>query len=182
MCSLVILILWFFLFRDDPFKSEVTWTAVISGYMKFGKVEMAEKLYGEMPLVKLVAMNCMIAGYVENGLSKEALKFFKRIVACGFMPNPSTLSSVLIGCSNLSSLSLGKQVHQFIYKSPLYLETTVRTSLLRMYCKCGVLDEAWSLFNEMPRKDLVTWNSMISGYAHYCKSDKALFLFNRMTS
>ncbi|GAB2209888.1 hypothetical protein Droror1_Dr00027114 [Drosera rotundifolia] len=169
------------LFRDDPFKSEVTWTAVISGYMKFGKVEITEKLYGEMPVVNLVAMNCMIAGYVENGLSEEALKFFRRMVTCGFMPNPSTLSSVLLGCSNLSSLSLGKQVHQFVYKSPLYLETTVRTSLLSMYCKCGVLDEAWSLFNEMPRKDLITWNSMISGYAYYGKSDKAVFLFNRMT-
>ncbi|GAB2300814.1 Pentatricopeptide repeat-containing protein At4g16835, mitochondrial [Dionaea muscipula] len=174
------------LFREDPFKSEVAWTAVITGYMKFGDVVLAEQCFQGMPVAvknNLVTMNSMISGYVDNGLPEEALKFFrKNMVGCGVKPNPSTMTSVLLGCSHLSLLSMGKQIHQFMYKSSpsLYHDTTVGTSFLSMYCKCGVVDEAWKLFVEMPRKDLITWNSMISGYAHHGAGERALFLFDRM--
>ncbi|KAK9684437.1 hypothetical protein RND81_10G210200 [Saponaria officinalis] len=122
----------------------------------------------------------MIAGYVENSRENDAMKLFKKMVEFGVKPSPLTLASVLLGCSNLSTLILGKQIHQLVYKTPLYLDTTVGTSLLSMYCKCGVLDDAWKLFSEIPRKDLVIWNSMISGYAAYGSSGKALALFDKM--
>ncbi|CAI0417602.1 unnamed protein product [Linum tenue] len=89
------------------------------------------------------------------------------MMAGGVSPNPSTLSSVLLGCSELSSLQLGKQVHQLVCKSPLHIDTTAGTSLISMYCKCGALEDAKKLFVEMPRRDLVTWNAMISGYAQH---------------
>jgi len=49
-----------------------------------------------------------------------------------------------------------------------------------MYCKCGVLEDAWKLFMEMTRKDLITWNAMISGYASHGAAERALALFDEM--
>ncbi|XVE57584.1 hypothetical protein DITRI_Ditri04bG0101800 [Diplodiscus trichospermus] len=161
-------------------KSVVAWTAMISGYMKFGNIERAERLFKEMPVKNLVTWNAMIAGYVENFRAEDGLKLFRMMLRYGIRPNHSSLSSVLLGCSELSALQLGKQVHQLVCKSLLRDDTTAGTSLISMYCKCGVLDDAWKLFLEIKRKDVVTWNAMISGYAQYGAGEKALYLFEEM--
>ncbi|CAK9173295.1 unnamed protein product [Ilex paraguariensis] len=168
------------LFKLAPLKSVVAWTAMISGYMRFGKVQIAEKLFGEMVVKNLVTWNSMIAGYVENNRGEDALKLFKVMVELKIRPNSSSLSSVLLGCSNLSALKLGKQVHQLVCKSSLHSDTTVGTSLISMYCKCGDLEAALKLFLEMARRDVVTWNAMISGYAQHGAGEKALHLFDEM--
>ncbi|CAL2259142.1 unnamed protein product [Prunus armeniaca] len=168
------------LFEVAPVKSVVAWTAMVTGYMKFGKIELAEKLFREMPMKNLVTWNTMISGYVENCQAEEGLKLFRSMVGYGVRPNPSSLCSVLLGCSNLSALQMGKQVHQLIYKFELYNDTTAATSLVSMYCKCGNLGDAWKLFIEMARKDVVTWNAMIAGYAQHGAGLKALDLFDRM--
>lgn len=168
------------LFRITPVRGVISWTAMVSGYMKFGQVKMAEKLFKEMTAKNLVTWNAMVAGYIENCQGEDGLKLFKTMLECRVRPNPSSLSSVLLGCSNLSALKLGKQIHQFIHKSPLYTDTTVGTSLISMYCKCGNLQDAWKLFLEMPHKDVVTWNAMISGYAQHGAGEKALSLFDKM--
>ncbi|PIA30923.1 hypothetical protein AQUCO_05300031v1 [Aquilegia coerulea] len=168
------------LFQRAPVKSVVAWTAMVTGYMRFKKIELAEKLFQEMPIRNLVSWNTMISGYVENCRAEDGLKLFRKMVGVGVRPNQSTFSSVLLSCSNLSALELGKQVHQFVYKSPLYFYTMVGTSLVSMYCKCGELDDAWKLFHEIRQKDIVTWNSMISGYAQHGFGEKALQLFDEM--
>lgn len=168
------------LFSRAPVKCVIAQTAIITGYMKCKKVELAEKLFHEMPAKNLVSWNAMISGYIENDRSEEALKLFKLMTKLGIKPNPSSLSSVLLGCSNLSALKLGKQVHQLALKSVLYFDITVGTSLISMYCKCGDLEKSLNLFNEIPRRDVVTWNTMICGYAQHGEGKKALNLFDEM--
>lgn len=168
------------LFELASEKSVVAWTAMVTGYMKFGIIESAEKLFHDMPIKNIVTWNAMIAGYVENCCAEEGLKLFRAMIGFGVRPNSSSLSSVLLGCSNLSALQMGKQVHQLIYKSNLCYDTTAGTSLISMYCKCGDLEDAQKLFLEMPRKDVVTWNAMISGYAQHGAGLEALNLFDKM--
>ncbi|GKV10811.1 hypothetical protein SLEP1_g22122 [Rubroshorea leprosula] len=168
------------LFELAPVKSVVAWTAMISGYMKFRKVELAERFFQEMPVKNLVTWNAMIAGYVENSQAENGLKLFRMMLGYGIKPNSSTMSSALLGCSELSALQLGKQVHQLVCKSPLSNDTTAGTSIISMYCKCGVLEDAWKLFLEIPKKDVVSWNSMISGYAQHGAGERALQLFEQM--
>jgi len=161
-------------------RSVITWTAMITGYMKFGRVELAERLFEEMTVRTLVTWNSMIAGYVENGRAEDGLRLFRTMLETGVKPNALSLTSVLLGCSNLSALQLGKQVHQLVCKSPLSSDTTAGTSLLSMYFKCGDLKDAWDLFVQITRKDVVCWNAMISGYAQHGAGEKALHLFDEM--
>ncbi|WCJ25803.1 Pentatricopeptide repeat (PPR) superfamily protein [Euphorbia peplus] len=167
-------------FEMAPVKSVVAWTAMISGYMKFGKVELAERLFDEMSTGNVVTWNAMIAGYVENCRAEDGLRLFRRMVGFGIRPNSSSLSSLLLGCSELSALQLGRQFHQIVCKSPLSSDVTAGTSLISMYCKCGDLDDAWKLFIELPRKDVVTWNAMICGYAQHGQGERGLSLFDEM--
>ncbi|XP_021639104.2 pentatricopeptide repeat-containing protein At4g16835, mitochondrial [Hevea brasiliensis] len=163
-----------------PVKSVVAWTAMITGYMKRGRIELAERLFQEMSTENVVTWNAMIAGYVENFRAEDGVKLFRTMMGFGIRPNPSTLSSLLLGCSELSALQLGKQVHQLVCKSPLSSDTCAGTSLVSMYCKCGDLEDALKLFLEIPRRDVVTWNAMISGYAQHGAGEKALNLFDEM--
>ncbi|CAN0842581.1 Pentatricopeptide repeat-containing protein At4g16835, mitochondrial [Linum grandiflorum] len=169
------------LFEMSPVKTVVARTAILTGTMKLGDIETAERMFMEMPQKNLVTWNAMISGYVENGRAEEGMKLFKDMVRDGFS-NSSTLSSVLLCCSELSSLQLGKQVHQLVCKSYLISKNrTVSTSLISMYCKCGDLDDGHRLFMEMEvSKDVVAWNAMISGYAQHGEGLTALGLFDRM--
>ncbi|WMV43518.1 hypothetical protein MTR67_036903 [Solanum verrucosum] len=167
-------------FDRMPVKDVASWNTMISGFSQNGLMGEAEELFREMEEKSMVTWNTMISGYIENGRAEDGMKLVKKMMGLGIKVNDSTLSSLLLGCSNLSALKLGKQVHQHVVKSPLYLDMTVGTSLISMYSKCGVLEDAWKLFREMPRKDVVTWNAMISGYAQHGESDKALNLFDEM--
>lgn len=149
--------------------------------MGSGKIEQAKKFFDSMTTRNPVTWNAMIGGFIDNGNSEDGLKLFISMIASAEVkPNPSTLSSALLGCSNLSNLYLGQQIHQWSSKLLLSVNTTVQTSLVSMYCKCGNLDGASKLFEEMSSKDVVSWNSMISGYAQHGHGDKAIKLFNTM--
>lgn len=168
------------LYKNAVIRSVVVETAMLTGYMKFGKVELAERIFHRMAVRNLVTWNSMIAGYVENCRAEDGLKLLRAMIESRVRPNASSLSSALLGCSNLSALPMGRQVHQLVSKSPLSKNTTACTSLISMYCKCGDLDSAWKLFLEMPKKDVITWNAMISGYAQHGAGRKALHLFDDM--
>ena len=126
-------------FCAAPVRSVITWTDMITGYMKFGRVELAERLFQQMSMRILVTWNTMIAGYVKNGRAEDGLRLFRTMLETGVKPNALSLTSVLLGCSNLSALQLGKQVHQLVCKSPLSSDTTAGTLLFSMYSKCKFL-------------------------------------------
>jgi pentatricopeptide repeat protein len=169
-------------FRDAPRKEDpVLWTAMVSGYMDAGNVEKAVRFFHAMPVRNLVSWNAVVAGYVKNSRAEDALRVFKALVtAAAVRPNESTLSSVLLGCSNLSALGFGRQVHQWCIKLPLSRRVTVGTALVSMYCKCGDLEGACKLFGEMRTRDVVAWNAMISGYAQHGDGWEAIRLFEKM--
>jgi len=168
-------------FKVAPVRGVVAWTAMITGYMKAKKVELAEAMFKDMTVNKnLVTWNAMISGYVENSRPEDGLKLFRAMLEEGIRPNSSGLSSALLGCSELSALQLGRQIHQIVSKSTLCNDVTALTSLISMYCKCGELGDAWKLFEVMKKKDVVAWNAMISGYAQHGNADKALCLFREM--
>ncbi|XP_010449705.1 PREDICTED: pentatricopeptide repeat-containing protein At4g16835, mitochondrial isoform X2 [Camelina sativa] len=169
------------LFRAAPFRGVVAWTAMMTGYMKAKKVELAEAVFKDMTVKKnLVTWNAMISGYVENSQPEDGLKLFRAMLEEGIRPNSSGLSSALLGCSELSALQLGRQMHQIVCKSTLCNDITALTSLISMYCKCGELGDAWKLFKVMKKKDVVAWNAMISGYAQHGLVDVGMAYFDSM--
>ncbi|CAO2189767.1 unnamed protein product [Urochloa humidicola] len=169
-------------FRNAPEKKDVVlWTAMVTGYMDAGDVEKAMEFFEAMPVRNLVSWNAMVSGYVKNSRAGDALRVFKIMVeGATVQPNASTLSSVLLGCSNLSAVEFGRQIHQWCMKLPLSRSMTVGTSLVSMYCKCGNLDDACKLFDEMRKRDVIAWNAMISGCAQHGDGRKAIRLFGKM--
>ncbi|KAH0924314.1 hypothetical protein HID58_024332, partial [Brassica napus] len=82
--------------------------------------------------------------------------------------------------SIIGALESGRWIHVFIKRSRIRVNVKVCTALIDMYSKCGSLEEAVSVFNDAPRKDVVAWNAMIAGYAVHGYSQDALRLFDEM--
>ena len=49
-----------------------------------------------------------------------------------------------------------------------------------MYCKCGKITKAYSLFDRMKESNVTAWNALISAYAHHGDPLRSIQLFNRM--
>lgn len=89
---------------------------------------------------------------------------------------------VLRACAKLSDIQTGKALHNRITRSFLDSDAFINTALISMYSKCGRTDIARRVFDRMSVRDLVAWNSMISGYACLGLLENAMDLFDLMKS
>ncbi|KAK3206833.1 hypothetical protein Dsin_020879 [Dipteronia sinensis] len=156
--------------------------SLITCYFKCGKVDNARKLFDEMNDRDVVSWNSMISGYVANGLAQKGLEIFIEMLSSDFDVDLATMVTVLSGCANCSTgaLVFGRTVHTFAMKSGFNKEITFNNTLLDMYSKCGDLDSAVRVFEKMGKRSVVSWTSMIAGYAREGVSDGAIRLFCAM--
>eukprot|EP01018_Ginkgo_biloba_P001343 Gb_25869 [translate_table: standard] len=160
----------------------ISWNSMIAGYAQNGYVDEALKLFQKMPERNVVSWNALIAGYAQNGYYEEALELFKRMQLVNMKPNSKTFVSVLPACAGLTDLEQGNAIHEEVIRIGCQSDVSVGNALVDMYAKCGVTKNARHVFDEMTRRDTVSWNAMIAGYAQNGNIDEALRLFQKMPS
>ncbi|RLM79049.1 putative pentatricopeptide repeat-containing protein [Panicum miliaceum] len=124
----------------------------------------------------------MIVGYGQNGCSEEAVRAFSEMQRDGVDPDDFTLGSVISSCANLASLEEGAQFHCLALVSGLMPYITVSNALVTLYGKCGSIEDAHRLFDEMSFHDQVSWTALVSGYAQFGKAKETIDLFEKMLS
>ncbi|XP_042033756.1 pentatricopeptide repeat-containing protein At2g03880, mitochondrial [Salvia splendens] len=153
-------------------------SALIDVYCKWGEPRSALLMFDEMGTSDIVVWNSIIGGFSQNSDGEEALNLFIRMKRSGFWADQSTLTSVLRGCTSLALLELGRQVHVHVIK--FNRDLVLNNALLDMYCKCGSLKDADFVFTRMVVKDVISWSTMIIGFAQNGYSRKAIDLFRAM--
>eukprot|EP01018_Ginkgo_biloba_P030303 Gb_38441 [translate_table: standard] len=167
--------------RRNGLESDVfVGTALIDMYTKCGSIENARHVFDEMSQRNVVLWTAMIAGYVQNGHANEALALFYQMQLVDVIPDSVTMASVLPACALLAALQQGKQIHNCIIRSGFHPDVSVGTALVDMYAKCGSIENAWHVFDKICRRDIVSWNAMIAGYAQNGHASEALSLFHQM--
>lgn len=78
-------------------------------------------------------------------------------------------------------MDCGIHLHCAIVKLGFGSNVYICSALVDMYAKCGKLGCAWKLFDEMPVRNSVTWNSLINGYMQAMCPEIGLELFSEMT-
>eukprot|EP01018_Ginkgo_biloba_P009805 Gb_15643 [translate_table: standard] len=167
------------LFQIMPQRNVVSWNAMIAGYAKNGYVEEASKLFQKMPEQDLVSWNAMIAGYAQNDHFIEALKLFQQMQLICVKPNSVTFASILPACTKLTALEDGKELHEHIIRSGFQYDIFVSNALVDMYAKCWRIVDARKVFDKMTERNVVSWTTMISGYAENGYVDEAARLFHK---
>ncbi|KAI3844270.1 hypothetical protein MKW92_001051 [Papaver armeniacum] len=155
--------------------------SLIAFYSKCKKIQNARKVFDELVDRDVISWNSILNGYVSNDLAKEGLDIFSKIMVEGVNVDLATMVSVLPACAEMGNLLIGRALHGYAVKSHHFSkEITLDNCLLDMYAKCGDLDSAVCVFEKMSKKSVVSWTSMITGFAREEKFDRAIGLFREM--
>lgn len=145
-----------------------------------GLMEDAFHLFDEMNKADAFVWNVMIRGFSSCGLYHEAVRFYCRMVFAGIKADSFTYPFVIKSVAGISSLEEGKKIHATVIKCGFYSDVYVCNSLISLYMKLGCAWDAEKVFEEMPERDIVSWNSMISGYLTLEDGFRSLMLFKEM--
>lgn len=157
--------------------------SLIKLYLEKGSKGLAHKVFCEMSIPDVVSFNIMIIGNAKEGFCSEAIKLFHEMASLGLKPDEFTMSGLTVSCGLLRDTKLGKSVHAWIERRRVSssLNLILGNALLDMYVKCKELDFALNVFNGLvDKKDIVSWNTMISGCAKAGELELALSMFNEM--
>ncbi|KAK1316831.1 Pentatricopeptide repeat-containing protein [Acorus calamus] len=119
----------------------------------------------------------MVVAFSKNGLHEDSLSLYAGNAS---WRSDFADSAALKSCSALSAVRLGRAVHARVLKSAREPDQVVLNALVRLYVKCGTLDEALRAFDGMPQRNVVSWNSLLSGFVGRGFFFECLDLLRRM--
>ncbi|KAJ7948055.1 putative Pentatricopeptide repeat-containing protein [Quillaja saponaria] len=161
-------------------ENAVSWNTMINGYMRKGDIEDAINLFDQMPVRNAISWTSLIGGFVKKDCHEQALVCFQAMQLSGVEPDYVTIISVLAACANLGTLGLGLWFNRFVMKQDVRENIKISNSMIDMYSRCGCIDFARQIFEQMPERTLVSWNSIIVGFAVNGHADEAIKYFNVM--
>lgn len=177
------------LFDEMHERTVVSWTAMMSGYIRLGLIGDAMTLFEKMPERDVPSWNALIAGCTQNGLFSQALSILRSMTSGstseegqpgGNRPNAITAACALSACGHTGTLQLGKEIHGYILRNGLAMDSYISNALIDMYGKCGSLSEAREIFDKTVRRTLTLWNSMINCLAFHGQTSCAISVFEEM--
>lgn len=164
----------------DGLKADSLENALVNMYGKCGALEDACRVFWRMHEHGVVFWNAMIVAYAEQGHAEEALSLFRQMEQIGMTPSESTFLCALGACASVVALAEGHMIHTCVAECGFETDIVMGTALMNMYGKCGALEDAREVFNEICERDVVTWNVMILVYGQQGHGEKALQLFQEM--
>ncbi|XP_031389308.1 pentatricopeptide repeat-containing protein At4g39952, mitochondrial [Punica granatum] len=153
--------------------------SLIDFYGSCGDLSMAHSIFSKA-MRDVVSWNTLMSAYAHNKRYVDAISLFNRMRLKGISPNSATLVTVLSACSNLASLEDGERIHQFITENQFKLNVSLATALIDMYAKCGKLEKSRQIFDSMNKRDVISWNVMISCYGMHGDAKSAIDVFQLM--
>ncbi|KAH7366086.1 hypothetical protein KP509_18G062800 [Ceratopteris richardii] len=156
--------------------------ALIDMYSKCGELTMAQEVFDSLKVRNLVSWNSLMTCYNEQGHEEQALASYELMLCTGLVPNSVTFICVLKACSSVGIPYEGQMIHAHIVKTGLLYKHNgfVGNAIINLYAKCGTLAIAREVFDTLPKRDVVSWNVLIAGYAQHRYGQNALTCFNQM--
>ncbi|XP_015064472.1 pentatricopeptide repeat-containing protein At1g50270 [Solanum pennellii] len=155
-------------------------SALVDMYSKCGFWDDAMKVFEDMPYKNLISWTAMIAGSLHCNRCREALSVFEEMLSRKVVPNQVTLTSVLSASTKLGALEQGRWIANYIKAHNVKFNTALATALIDMYAKCGCIEEALLVFDNLPNKDVYLWTAMINGLATHGDAAKSMTFFLEM--
>ncbi|KAL2232279.1 UNVERIFIED_CONTAM: Pentatricopeptide repeat-containing protein [Sesamum indicum] len=171
-------------FDKMPVKDEVSWNSIISGYASRGRWEEAFELFEKMQAagveLNIITWNTVAGGCLRTGNFKGALQLICQMRMSGHHLDPVAVIIGLGACSHICALKLGKEIHGLAIRNSYTDYDNVKNALITLYCRCGDLMHAYVVFTLIEAKNIISWNSIISGFAQWDRSEEATSLFREL--
>lgn len=148
---------------------------LISLYAALNHLEYSTKVFNSTKYRDHFLWNSIIKAHFSNGSYSQALEIFDKMRVFSIFPDQFTVPMVVSACAELGLVGNGRKIHGMVTKSNLFNgNTAVGSSLVYMYAKCGCMDDASLVFDEILKRDVVAWTALLVGYVQNGESEKGL--------
>ncbi|KAK8925744.1 Pentatricopeptide repeat-containing protein [Platanthera zijinensis] len=159
-------------------------TSLISLYSKLSSPADALSVFHSSPTPpNLFAWNAAISALSSNSLPADALCLFRRLrsdPSVHLIPDGFTFPCIIRSLSDLGHAGEIRKIHALLFKSGLDSDVFASSAMVNAYLKMGFPEFSVQVFDEMPERDVVLWNSMVNGFAQMGRFPNAKEYFNRM--
>lgn len=154
--------------------------ALVTAFARCGSVADAYQVFNKLVKRDSNSCNAMIGAYAGNGHVEKAFEVFKQMQREGLEPNRITFLSILNACASPAVLERGRLLYAQAKKSRFLFDVSVGNAFINMFAKCGCVEDARQVFDQMVKRDVISWTSMIKGYAESGFSEQAFGFFQEM--
>ncbi|XP_048503778.1 putative pentatricopeptide repeat-containing protein At3g25060, mitochondrial isoform X4 [Beta vulgaris subsp. vulgaris] len=163
-------------YKDDAFVG----CAILSLLTKGGKMVEAKAVFEGMKRKDLICWTTMVTGFAKNGQGMEAVGIFREMQSRGMEGDGIVMLGLIQACADIGDMKMGLSVHGHMIRKNHRMDVVIHTSLVDMYAKNGHLGLAYSIFCNMPQRNVVSWSALVSGYAQNGFAREALELLIEM--
>jgi pentatricopeptide repeat protein len=154
----------------SPFWSDIfVQTAMVDMYVKCNQLNDAYNLFVRMSMRDIASWNAILVGFAQSGFLDRVSCLLHDMRFAGIQPDPVTVMGLTRAVLHTKSLKLVKSLHSFSIRIGIDVDVSVANTWIAAYAKCGDLGLAEVVFNEIniDTRTVISWNSMIAGYANF---------------
>ncbi|XP_073012863.1 putative pentatricopeptide repeat-containing protein At3g25060, mitochondrial [Typha latifolia] len=155
---------------------------LIAAYARLNDIAAAESVFRTSDNPNISAWNALIIAHSKCNSPAHVLRLYRLLTASGgpARPDSSTFTVALRACAHSSDLEAGEKIKNHALQVGYGRDVFVCSSVLNLYAKCGKMDDAAEMFDEMPIRDLVSWTTMITGFLSAGKPLEAIGVYRKM--
>ncbi|CAN6458423.1 unnamed protein product [Victoria cruziana] len=154
--------------------------SLIHLYSTLNQFQYAVLVFKFAPSPNVFLYNSMIKAYNQHDYCRNAFLLYNNMRGLGVSPNNYTFTFLLKSLEAFENLNEAKMMHTHVFKSGFGCNVFVQNTLIDLYCKCGDVNASFKVFDAMPERDVVSWNSMVSACMTHEDAKTALELFHSM--
>ncbi|KAJ9568299.1 hypothetical protein OSB04_004265 [Centaurea solstitialis] len=158
---------------------------LLQSYLSSGHLHQARRVFEQIDNPSTTSWNQIIRGYASSDTPRESIRLFDRMLASGEMADEYSYCYVINACARGKLLRFGEKFHGRVLAGGFCSNVYLQTGLVNLYAVVGVEDDggvksARKVFDEMSERNVVTWNTLLSGYVKCGDIDAAREVFDEM--
>ncbi|CAN8270398.1 unnamed protein product [Cochlearia groenlandica] len=166
---------------DEYVKDLFVVSSAITMYAELGDLESSRRVFDSCVERNIQVWNTMIGVYVQHDFLVESIDLFLEAIGSKeIVPDEVTFLLAASAVSAMQQVELGKQFHGFVSKKFRELPVVTLNALMVMYSRCGSVQESFRVFHSMRKRDVVSWNTMISAFIQNGLDDEGLMMVYEM--
>jgi pentatricopeptide repeat protein len=157
-------------------------STLVSMYMRCGCMESGQSLFDSLPDADLITWSSLITGLMQTGKYEESFDLFRRMCFTGRRPDGILIACVLSVCASTAAVSCTREVHCYAVRLGVDMDIRVSSSLMDAYAKCGFTELGYWVFRQLPNKNSVMYNTVISNLGSHGFATKAIEVLDEMVN
>ena len=139
-------------------------SSLVSLSSRFKCMDSVNIVFSSLLQPDLVAWSSLITGCSQSGDYDKALFYFRKLnIEKGKKADPILISAVLVAAAQSANARFGSEIHGYVVRHGFESNVMVSSTLIDMYSKCGFVSLGIRVFEVMPERSLISYNSLISG-------------------